>query len=114
MTNRRFASTEKLILRRQAAMQKLARLGPILRGSLVTAQRGNHQAHQLTLSVKGKTHTVYVPAGMVKEVQEWIRNYKQMQTIIKDISKINMALIHRFIPENQDADKRRTTPRRKP
>lgn len=105
-------SSARLAMRRDAAMKKLARLGPILRGSLVTARRGNHTAHQLTTSVQGKTHTVYVPAGMLKEVQAWIRNYKHMQEMIKTISKLNMAIIHRYLPENPDADSRRSRMRR--
>jgi hypothetical protein len=44
------------------------------RGSLVTARRGSHIAHQLTVSIEGKTHTVYVPPGMVEEVRAWIAN----------------------------------------
>lgn len=104
-------SSARLTMRRDAAMKKLARLGPILRGSLVTAQRGQHLAHQLTTSVQGKTHTVYVPVGMLKEVKAWIRNYKQMQQIVKDISKLNMAIIHRYLPENPDADSRRASSR---
>ncbi len=100
-------SSARLAKRRDAAMKTLAHLGPILRGSLVTARRGNHTAYQLTTSVQGKTHTVYVPAGMLKEVQAWIRNYKQMQDMIKTISKLNMLIIHRYLPENPDADNRR-------
>lgn len=114
MKKKRSASTARLVVRRQAAMKKLARLGPVLRGSLVTARRGGHLAHQLTLSVNGKTHTVYVPAGMIKEVQGWIRNYRQMQTVVRDISKLNMAVIHRYIPENRGADSRRSRLRPRP
>jgi hypothetical protein len=99
-------STTRLIQRRDAWLKKLSQLGPFTRGSLVTAQRGNHVAHQLTVSVKGKTHTVYVPKDMVEEVKEWIKNYRQLQKIIKEVSKLDMALIHRHIPGSQGADKR--------
>jgi len=94
-------STTKLIERRERWMKKLAELGPFTRGSLVTAQRGNHTAHQLTVSVQGKTHTVYVPRGMVGEVRQWIANYRRLQRIIKEISKVNMAIIHRHVPEGR-------------
>jgi hypothetical protein len=112
MKRKHSISTTRLVARRQASMKKLARLGPVLRGSLVTAKRGRHLAHQLTLSVNGKTHTVYVPAGMVKEAQEWIRNYRQLQRLIRDQSKLNLAIIHRYIPENRGADSRRRPRRR--
>lgn len=43
---------------------------PCQDGILFTAQRGNHTAHQLTVSVEGKTHTVYVPMDMIQDVTE--------------------------------------------
>lgn len=86
-------------------MKNLGDLGPVVRGSLVTAQRGNHTAHQLTVSVKGKTHTVYVPLDMAKEVKEWIDNYRKMQRILKEISKLSMAIIHCRVPESQAVGK---------
>ena len=100
-------STTRLIQRRDAWLTKLGELGPMTRGSLVTARRGNHVAHQLTVSVEGKTHTVYVPKDMVEEVREWIKNHQRMQRILKEVSKLNMAIIHRHIPENRGAAKRR-------
>lgn len=107
-------SIAMLTRRRDAWMKKLAQLGPPLRGSLCTAQRGNHTAHQLTVSVEGKTHTVYVPIEKVEEVKEWIQNYRQLQRILKELSKLNMALIHRHVPESRAADRRsaRARPRR--
>jgi hypothetical protein len=101
-------STARLIQRRDAWLKKLGELGPMTRGSLVTAQRGNHIAHQLTVSVQGKTHTVYVPKDMVEEVKEWIRNHRRLQRILKEISKLNMAIIHRHVPEGR-GESRNTT-----
>jgi hypothetical protein len=94
-------STPRLVQRRDAWLKKLAELGPMSRGSLVTAKRGGHTAHQLTVSVQGKTHTVYVPKDMVVEVSEWIRNHRRMQRILKEVSKLNMAIIHRHVPEGR-------------
>ncbi len=101
MTRRTQVSTARLIQRRDAWMKRLAELGPMTRGSLVTAQRGGHTAYQLTVSVQGKTHTVYVPKDMTKEVREWIKNHRRMQRILKEVSKLNMAIIHRHIPEGR-------------
>jgi len=95
------SSSRRLAGRRKAWLGKLADLGPVVRGSLVTAQRGNHVAHQLTVSIKSKTHTVYVPVDMVQEVKEWIKNYQRLQRIIKEVSKLSMAIIHRRVPENR-------------
>ena len=98
-------SSTRLIRKREAWLKKLADVGPIVRGSLVTARRGNHVAHQLTVSVKSKTHTVYVPMDMVEEVKEWIKNYRRMQRIVKEASKLSMAIMHRRVPESQGAGK---------
>ena len=99
------SSSTRLIRKREAWLKKLADVGPIVRGSLVTAQRGNHVAHQLTVSVEGKTHTVYVPMDMVEEVKEWIKNYRRMPRIVKEVAKLSMAIIHRHVPESQGAGK---------
>ncbi len=99
-------STTRLIQRRDAWLKKLGELGPMTRGSLVTAQRGNHVAHQLTVSVQGKTHTVYVPKDMTEEVKEWIKNHRRLQRILKEVSKLNMAIIHRHIPESRGVAKK--------
>ncbi len=105
MKRKTYTSSTRLIRRREAWLKKLANLGPVMRGSLVTAQRGNHTAHQLTVSVEGKTHTVYVPMDMIQEVTEWIKNYRRMQRIIKEVSKLSMAIIHRSVPESLAAGK---------
>ncbi len=104
-------SIPRLIQRRDAWLKKLGELGPMTRGSLVTAKRGNHTAHQLTVSVRGKTHTVYVPKDMVEEVKEWIKNHRRMQRILKEVSKLNMAIIHRHVPEGR-GDARKQEKRR--
>ena len=101
MQSKGTASTARLVQRRDAWLAKLGQLGPMTRGSLVTARRGNHIAHQLTVSVEGKTHTVYVPPGMVEEVRAWIANRKRMERILKEVSKLNMAIIHRHVPESR-------------
>jgi hypothetical protein len=112
--NAKFQPSMKVLIRRRDAwMKKLAEVGPPLRGSLCSVQRGNHTAHQLTVSVKGKTHTVYVPIEKVEEVTEWIQNHRTLQRILKELSKLNMALIHRHVPESRGDDRGRArNPRR--
>jgi hypothetical protein len=114
MTSHRFATSRTLSRRRDALVRKAAEVGPVLRGSLCTARRGGHLAHQLTVSVKGKTHTVYVPVDMVEEVRAWISNYRRLQRLLEQISKLNMALIHRHVPESRGAGRspRPRSPRR--
>lgn len=104
-------SMDVLIKQRDAWLLKLANVGPIMRGSLVTARKGNHVAHQITVSIKSKTNTVYVPIDMVEEVKLWTKNYQHMQEIVKEISTLSMAIIQRHVPENQ-GDGRNTNPLR--
>ena len=112
MPHTHHVSTVRLVQRRDAWLEKLGELGPMTRGSLVTAKRGNHTAHQLTVSVHGKTHTVYVPKDMVQEVREWTRNHCRLQRILKEVSKLNMAMIHRHVPEGRgDARRQERSPR---
>lgn len=114
MTARPRASTNVLIKRRDGWLKKLADIGPVVRGSIVTAKRGGHVAHQLTVSVKGKTHTVYIPKDMVKEVRQWTANFRRMQRIQEKISTLSMAIIHRHVPEGRgDARKKSNRPRRR-
>ncbi len=108
MERKRQVSTNALIRRRDGWLKKLAELGPMVRGSLCTARRANHVVHQLTVSVKGKTHTVYVPVGMVEEVKQWTKNHRRLQRILKEISKLNMAIIHRHVPESRAAGRSTT------
>lgn len=107
-------SSAKLIGKREAKMKQLADVGPIVRGSLVTAKRGNHTAHQLTVSVNGKTNTVYVPLDMVKEVKTWTMNYRKMQRLIRDIAKLSMAIIHCKVPESRGGDRGKGNRHRSP
>jgi len=99
----RSPSVRTLEQRRDAWIRKLAEVGPLTRGSLVTARRGGHLAHQLTVSVKGKTRTVYVPADMADEVRAWTENHRRLQRIVREISKLSMAIIHRHVPERRAA-----------
>jgi hypothetical protein len=98
-------SIRVLTQRRDGWMKKLAEVGPSLRGSLCSVKRGKAIAHQLTVSINGKTHTVYVPVDKVDEVEQWIKNYKRTQRILKEISKLNMALIHRHVTEKRNKAK---------
>jgi len=79
---------------RDACLTKLANVGPFVRGSLCAVKRGNATAHPLTVSINGKTHTVYVPVDKVEEVRSWIHNRKMLEKWIVEMSKLNMAILH--------------------
>lgn len=100
----------RLMARRDACFKKLANIGPPVRGSLCAVKRGNATAHQLTVSVNGKTHTVYVPVDKVEEVRSWIHNHKMLQKWLVEISKLNMAILHAHVPEKRRAAARNHDP----
>jgi hypothetical protein len=98
---------------RDARVKKLARLGPVLAGSLVQipkhcgrpgcrCQRGEkHVGWYLTRSVKGKTQTTYVPLEMLEDVQGWIRQHHRLKELIAEISELNRALIRTHVAHRQ-------------
>src|SRR5881409_3602717 len=83
------------LLRRQldSRIRKYAAHGPTLAASLVEiakhcgrsgcrCQSGHkHVGHYLTFAVAGKTHTVYVPQDLLKEVRAWIQEHKRMKLL---------------------------------
>jgi hypothetical protein len=92
---------------RDARLRELAKIRAFVMASLCEVNRrcGNpkckcakglpHRAHVLTYKLKGKTQAVHVPKDMVKEVQAWVREYKRLKTIIRDISRHCLAILHR-------------------
>ena len=106
--------------RRRAKLKKLATVGPLVTGSLVKIHRkcGNkncrcakgegHPAHILTMKVKGKTQSVYVPVDLVDEVREWVRNYKSLKMLIREVSNLSLAIIHRHVAAGRGAAKKKS------
>lgn len=93
-------SVRMLEIRREAKRKQLAAIGPVVQGSLVAVKHKTckHTAHLLTFPVKGKTKSVYVPLGMVEEVQQWSQNYRKVKTLLRESSNLSLALIHRHVP----------------
>jgi hypothetical protein len=102
--------------RREAKRRQLAQIGPIVQGSLVSVKHKHckHVAHMLTFTVKGRTKSVYVPIDMVEEVKQWSRNFKQAKTLSKEISKLSLAIIHRYVPTKRAGVKSGTSRRPSP
>lgn len=107
--------TEK---RRDAKLKQLGEIRPFVTASLVKIHRkcGNktcrcasgegHPAHLLTMKVRGKTKSVYVPIGLVDEVKIWVDNHKRLKKIIREVSNQSLALIHKHVPESRAARKK--------
>lgn len=105
-------SSRMLKVRRQARLRELSCLGPLLQGSLVQVPHKTcrHVAHLLTFPVRGKTHSVYVPLDMVEEVKQWTRNYRTLKQLVRRISRLSLALIHRHVPDARAAHRRPSRP----
>ncbi len=100
MTNRHTA-------RRQAALRRIAQIGPFLEGSLCAFKRPGCKTPgwHLTFKQQAKTRTVYVPMDLVPEVKQWTRTYKALKKLIREVSRQSLALIHRHVA-NQRAVRR--------
>lgn len=100
--------TNRLKTRQNAAVKRLARVGPFVMGTLVRIKHPTckHVAHRLTFKVQGKTKAVYVPVDLVKEVTQWTRNYRNLKELMRLINRRSMAIIHRHVPLKRAALKR--------
>jgi hypothetical protein len=102
-------STGVIISRRDARLRRLGGIGPLLQGSISTiavrcgnpscccARGDKHVSHVLTMKVSGKTRTVYVPSGMLKEARKWSRQFKLAKRLMKEISDLNVMLIRNHV-----------------
>ena len=100
-------TAQRRAVRRGKRVEQLARLGPVLRASLIERftqcgkggckcmQGEKHgPAYYLTVShAKGKTRQVYVPKDLQPLAEMWVRNYHQALTVLEEISSINLELI---------------------
>jgi hypothetical protein len=105
--------SERLAARRQALVENLSGLGPVLRASLIErftqcgkgdckCMRGEKHgpSYYLTVSyAKGKTQQVYVSKDLKPVAEAWVRNYHQAMAMLEEISNINLELIRLKEPE---------------
>ena len=105
--------TRRLTARRQQLLDELARLGPVLRASVVErftqcgkgnckCMRGEKHgpAYYLTVSyAKGRTRQVYLPRTLRAVATTWVRNYRQALDLLEEVSSIDLELLRRKTPE---------------
>ena len=96
--------------RRAARLRALGEVQPFVVGSLCRVNRrcGSpnckcargepHQAWVLSFKVNGKTRTVHVPKELVTEVQAWVKEYRRVKTLIRQVSTDSLAILHRHVP----------------
>lgn len=103
-----------LTRRRDALLKQLRQSGPMVNGSLVLIARtcGNsahchcsqgqkHVSTYLTYGVQGKTHTLYIPIDLEKDVQRWSADYRKLKTLIRQICDLQKAIIRRHVQERR-------------
>lgn len=105
---------QKLQKRREALLQRLAHVGPFVEGSIVRIPHPScdHVACRLTFKVRGQTRAVYIPVDLVKEVEQWHRNYKRLKKLIRRITQTSLGILHRYVPEKRGARRRRQARKR--
>jgi len=98
-----------LEVRRDAKLKRLARVGPVLEGSLarirVTCGNPNcrcargekHVSHILKRQLRGKTQSLYVPVDMVEDAHRWVNEYRRARQILRQISELNRAILRAYV-----------------
>ena len=84
---------------RDAYRRQIGNLGVFVEGALCKVRRPGRKppAWQLTFKQAGKTRTVYVPRELVREVQQWAREFKRLKQLVRKITRQNLAIIRRHV-----------------
>ncbi len=103
-------SSEMLKQRIATRIRQLGSGGIFISGSLVRTGRkcGNptcrcatggekHPCCLLTSKVKGKTKAVYVPVDMQEEVAQWVKEYKKIKQLLKEVDQMSEQLIRQHV-----------------
>ena len=108
MTDRQRHQLEQ---QRDALLARLHALPNLMRGSLYTRQRTcgrascacatggpKHPGRQLTVTLRGATHTRYVRHEEVAELQHLLATYADLWAIVDELTAVNLALLHSARP----------------
>ncbi len=60
-----------------------------------------HVSHVLTRKVKRKTKVLYVPVGMVKEVEHWVRERRRVRRLLAEMDALAEQLIRNHVGANR-------------
>jgi uncharacterized protein DUF6788 len=79
-------------LMRGSVYERLRKCG---RASCACAQGGSkHPSRQLTVTLRGATHTRYVRLEELAQVRALIATYEELWGIVNDLTAVNLALLH--------------------
>ena len=90
---------------RQHALGQIQQIGLFIEGSLCEVKRRGcaKPGWHLTFKQKGKTHTVYVPLDLVKEVTAWVGEYKRLRKLIRGVTIHTLGIIRRHVSNRSAA-----------
>jgi hypothetical protein len=111
-------STDLLKQRIHARIKELGKSKIFISGSFISTGRkcGNPACHcatdnkkhpccLITSKVKGKTKNIYIPVDMQDEVEKWVREYKKVKTLIKEIDVMSEQIIKQHVSTKQAVNK---------
>lgn len=102
-----------LILRRNALIKRLRKIGLFISGSIVEIEHtcGNpnckcakgkkHWGYYLTWKEDKKTHTLYIPVDLVEDVKKWNEECRLIKGIIQEVSELQRDGIRRYVVEKR-------------
>ena len=71
---------------------QIMKLGPLMRGTIVTNGQ-KHKQPYFSLNKDKRTHLIYLGERRLEPAREMTENYKKMIKIIEEMTVINMALL---------------------
>lgn len=110
------AHANSLYFERRTAslLRRIGKVGPFVGASLncVRHRCGNprcrcargegHPSWRLTFKGKNqKTVSVYVPVGLLKEVRQWVKNYRAFKKLAAEISAAQLARVRLYVREKR-------------
>jgi len=82
----------KMKRRVKTLQNKLGKLGPLMRGSVVIIGTRNKQPY-FSLNKNKKTRLIYLGKKREDKAREYSQNYKKLLEIVEEMTIINMTLL---------------------
>jgi hypothetical protein len=113
---RSVAHANSLSFERRTAslLRRLGAVGPLVAGTLSCVRHRcghprcrcaageGHPSWRLTFKGENqKTVSVYVPVGMLQEVREWLKNYRECKRLVAAISDAQLARVRLYVGEKR-------------
>ena len=76
--------------------EAIARLGPLMRGSVVVIGTRNKQPY-FSLNKDKRTRLIYLGQKRVARAQQYSQNYKRLLAIVEEMTTLNMELLKRDV-----------------